>query len=462
MAGSKEASAHYWRKEQVTHLTGGQWGDEGKGKGVDEAGQFVDVVVRTNGGANAGHTIENEYGEFKNHLMPCGFANPDVLNVIGAHVVVDPLQLLLELDDAKDRLPASPQLVISNQAPLVMPWHIKRDGLREKNKGDASIGTTKRGIGEAYADLALRDGFLVGHLLDPKFPEKFLREADRQDRLMRVIDGERLASDLGTLSSDMLGQVIFDAKSRRYQDPEAELAKYLEAAERLGPMIGNTHNRVREAYDDGKIILGEAGQAALLDLTNGSYPYVTSSHPGVSGFLISTGLGAHEVDRVIGTAKAYMTRVGGGPMPTELEDEMGEYLREKGREYGATTKRPRRTGWFDAVATKYGVQTAGITELMLTKSDILDDLPYVNICVGYEIKGQQFSRMPDFSSSGMEDVKPIYKTMKGWQKDTTQVRDFADFPPEAKEYFAEIEELVGTPISVLSVGPQRDAIVYRN
>jgi adenylosuccinate synthase len=462
MAGSKEASQNYWRKEQVTHLTGAQWGDEGKGKGVDEAGQFVDVVVRTNGGANAGHTIENEYGEFKNHLMPCGFANPDVLNVIGAHVVVDPLQLISELDDATDRLPSSPQLVISSQAPLVMPWHIQRDGLREKSKGDSSIGTTKRGVGETYADLALRDGFLVGHLLESKFPEKFLREAERQNRHMRLLDGERLVSELEDLTLNDFERIVYEAKSKSYMDPEAELAKYLEAADRLGPMIGNTHSKVREAYDDGKIILGEAGQAALLDLTTGSYPYVTSSHPGVSGFLISTGLGAHEVDRVIGTAKAYMTRVGGGPMPTELHDEMGDYLRERGREYGATTKRPRRTGWFDAVATKYGVQTSGITELMLTKSDILDELPQISICVGYEVNGQQFSTLPDFSATGMEGVRPIYKTMKGWQKDTTDVRDFSDFPPEAKEYFSEIEEFVGVPISVLSVGPQRDAIVYRN
>jgi adenylosuccinate synthase len=462
MAGSKEAASRYWQEKQVSHLTGAQWGDEGKGKGVDEAAQFVDVVVRTNGGANAGHTIENEYGEFKNHLMPCGFANPDVLNVIGAHVVVDPLQLVSELDDIHDRLPFSPQLVISSQAPLVMPWHTMRDGLREKNKGDASIGTTKRGVGESYADLALRDGFLVGHLLDPKFPEHFLKKASDQNRIMRLLDGEKLANELGGIKQSEIEKIIFNAQAQKYMDPEHELEKYLEAADRLGPMIGNTHLRVREAYDDGKIILGEAGQAALLDLTNGSYPYVTSSHPGVSGFLISSGLGAHEVDRVVGTAKAYMTRVGGGPMPTELLDDMGEYLREKGREYGATTKRPRRTGWFDAVATKYGVQTAGITELMLTKSDILDELPVINICVGYEINGQQFSTMPDFSLSGMENVKPIYKSMKGWQKDTTGIRDFSDFPPEAKDYFGQIEELVDTPISVLSVGPQREAIVYRN
>ncbi len=182
MAGLKEAASSYWREKQVSHLTGAQWGDEGKGKGVDEAAQFVDVVVRTNGGANAGHTIENEYGEFKNHLMPCGFANPDVLNVIGAHVVVDPIQLITELDDAQERLPSSPQLVISSQAPLVMPWHITRDELREKSKGDASIGTTKRGVGESYSDLALRDGFLVGDLLDSEFAEKFMRVADAQDK----------------------------------------------------------------------------------------------------------------------------------------------------------------------------------------------------------------------------------------------------------------------------------------
>lgn len=460
MAGSKEAASSYWRREQVTHLTGAQWGDEGKGKGVDEGSQFVDLVVRTNGGANAGHTIENEYGEFKNHLMPCGFANPDVLNVIGSHVVVDPLQLISELDDAEERLPSSPQLIISSQAPLVMPWHSIKDGLREKGKGDASIGTTKKGVGDAYSDLALRDGFLVGHLVDPKFPEQFLRKAEDQNRQIRLLDGEMLVSELEELTQEQFERIVFDAKNKSYFDPEAELAKYLEAADRLGPMIGNTTTRVREAYDDGKIILGEAGQAALLDITYGTYPYVTSSHPGAAGFTLSTGL--HKVDRVIGTTKAYMTRVGEGPMPTELEDETGKYLREKGREYGATTKRPRRTGWFDAVATKYGVQTAGITELMLTKSDILDELPSINICVGYEIDGGEFTTMPDFSLSGMENVKPIYKSMKGWQKDTTGVRDFSDFPQEAKDYFGEIAELIGVPINVLSVGPERDAIVYRN
>lgn len=443
---------------------GAQWGDEGKGKLVDVAAQKADVVIKSNGGENAGHTVENEHGEFKSHLMPGGFANPNALNVIGAHVVVEPLQLLKEVDDIENRLPFPTNLLIAGNAPLVMPWHKVRDDVRETSKGENSLGTTRKGIGDTYSDFALREGFLVRDLVKPDFRDKYMRAYEEQDKIIRRLGGEALVGDLEFENTPegikALEKIIFDAKQHHYMDPDKSLEQYEEAGERLRPMIGDVEVRLREAYEAGKVIIGEAGQAALLSPTSG-YPFVTSSNPGVAGFLISTGFKANEMGPVIGTTKAYMTRVGSGPMPTELHDETGEYLRKRGREYGATTGRPRRTGWFDGPATRYAVRTSGITELALTKSDILDELPEIGLCVGYEVDGVQHDRVGNFDPDFIGKAKPIIEMVKGWQSDTTGIRAYQDFPDEAKAYFDRIQELAGAPINTFSVGPNRDAIVYR-
>lgn len=468
MAGSKEASI-YWQDKGVkpTHVTCNQWGDTGKGKLTDEGAQYADIVIKTNGGANAGHTVNNEYGEFKLHLMPGGFANPEALSVIGTHVAVDPLQLSQEYDEINSRVPHTPNLLISNKAAVVMPWHIALDGI-----GGDGIGTTKRGIGFTYADRALRRGFLMGDLNKENFYERFADEYDYQlhniefqatevinnihQRLKKVQhegQEERLEAKLDALAESQ--------KKGWLPTSEEILFQYKDVSEKLRPMIGNTAPRIRQAYVNKKVVLGEAGQGALLDLDYGGYPFVTSSHPGVAGFMISTGLGAHEIGRVIGSTKAYMTRVGEGPMPTELEDDMGEYLREHGKEYGATTGRPRRTGWLDAMATKYGAQTSGVTEIALTKLDILDELPYINIAVGYEIDGKQYSQLEDMDPEIMEKAKPIYEIVDGWSQEITGVRSYEDLPENAKNYVSKVEKLVGLPVSVISVGPKREQTIYR-
>lgn len=455
--------SEYWAEEQTTHTTGSQWGDEGKGKKIDAGAQHVDIVVKTNGGANAGHTIENKYGKFKSHLVPGGFANPEALNIIGPYVVVDPIQLLTEIKDIEEQVPFKPRILVSENAPVVMPWHKLRDGLREELKGSDSIGTTKQGIGETYADHALREGFLLKDLIDPEFSEVFKKKFDDQQEYIDFLKDkliQRLESRVHQ-HSEPIEELLFDINQRYSMDPDAMLEQYREAGDELRSMMGHAEATIRRAYDDGQRILGEAGQASLLSIVSGGYPYVTSSNPGIAGFLLSTGLRADQVGRVVGSTKAYMTRVGNGPMPTELHDEMGEYLREEGREYGATTGRPRRTGWFDALATRYGAESAGITEIGVTKGDVLDKLESIKIAVGYEVNGKEYTHLPAFDNRFLQDAKPIYKTMKGWMKDTTGVRDFADFPPEAQAYYKEIESLVGVPITIFSVGPEREAIVYK-
>lgn len=438
-----QKTTSYWSLSQITHITDSQWGDTGKGKLVDLAAQSADIVIKTNGGANAGHTVQNEYGTFKLHLIPAGFANPHTTCIIGSGCVIDPIELIKEYQEITSRVPSPAKLLISDKAHLVMPWHKVLDTLRERSQGKKAIGTTGRGIGPTYADRALRRGFRMKDLLRRDFLKEFEKELTAQERLILWLCKEAGEKKEKIFSVDEL------------------LTEMKEAREVLSPLIGNAYQLIRDAVVKKKRIVGEAGQGALLDLDLGAYPYVTSSHPGIIGFILSTGLRPTQVERVVGSSKAYLTRVGNGPMPTELRDKTGEKLRERGHEYGVTTGRPRRTGWFDAVATKYGAQTGGITELALTKLDVLDDFATIKICVGYEVEGKEYREVMDSDPEWMEKAKPIYKELPGWMEDTSKVRHFADLPQKAKKYITFLEKEVGLPIHVISVGPQRDATFYR-
>lgn len=440
MATPKTSS--YWTKSTTLHITDSQWGDTGKGKLVDLAAQSAVIVVKTNGGANAGHTVANEFGEFKLHLIPAGFANPTTLCIVGTGCVVDAMEFVKEYEDIMKRVSHPAKFLVSDKAHLVMPWHKVLDGLREASRGKGAIGTTGRGIGPTYADRALRRGFRVGDILREDFIKEFKKELVSQERLITFLRKEQGIEEV--FSFDTL-QLVKEMKKVK---------------EVLSPLIGNTYEIIQKAYAKGQIIIGEAGQGALLDLDLGGYPYVTSSHPGVIGFMISTGLTQRQIGRVLGSTKAYLTRVGNGPMPTELLDTTGEKLREVGHEYGATTGRPRRCGWFDAVATKYGAQIAGITELALTKLDVLDEFKTLNVCVGYKIDGKTYKEVIDSDPLWMEKATPIYKTFPGWMESTSKISSFKDLPKNAKNYIHALEEFVGLPITVISVGPEREATFY--
>lgn len=432
----------FWTQSKIIHITDSQWGDTGKGKLVDLAAQGADIVVKTNGGANAGHTVKNEFGEFKLHLIPAGFANPNTLCIVGTGCVVDLTEFNKEYEEIMKRVPMPAKFLISDKAHLVMPWHKVLDGIREVARGKGAIGTTGRGIGPTYADRALRRGFRVGDILQKSFIAEFKKELYAQERLINWYRSEQGIKE----------EFRFDDKQL-----VREMKKIKES---LSPLIGNSYDVIQKAYAKGQVIIGEAGQGALLDLDLGGYPYVTSSHPGVIGFMISTGLTHKQINRVVGSTKAYLTRVGNGPMPTELTDSTGEKLRELGHEYGATTGRPRRCGWFDVVATKYGAQIAGITELALTKLDVLDTFKTLKICVGYKVGTKKYDQLIDSDPTWMENAEPLYKTFPGWQEETRKITIFKKLPKNAQDYIHALENLVGLPITLVSLGPGRDSTLY--
>lgn len=433
----------FWNKSTTLHITDSQWGDTGKGKLVDLAAQEAAIVVKTNGGANAGHTVKNEFGTFKLHLIPAGFANPDTTCIVGTGCVVDPVEFITEYKEITSRVSRPATFLISDKAHLVMPWHKVLDGLREASRGKGAIGTTGRGIGPAYADRALRRGFRVGDIKKDSFLKEFKRELETQERLIAW----------------MLKEYNLDSGNQVF-DHRGLLKQIKEVIEIVSPLSDNVYPYIQKAYKKNQLIVGEAGQGALLDLDLGGYPYVTSSHPGVIGFMLSTGFTHQQIGKVIGSTKAYLTRVGNGPMPTELHDDTGSVLREVGHEYGATTGRPRRCGWLDIPATKYGSQIAGITELALTKLDVLDGFKTVKVCVGYKIENKVYKEVLDSDPSWMEKAEPIYKTLPGWEEKTSDIRSFKKLPKNAKHYIHTIEELLGIPVTIVSVGPERDASLY--
>ncbi|TCO57652.1 adenylosuccinate synthase [Caldanaerobacter subterraneus] len=425
----------------VTVIVGAQWGDEGKGKITDYLAERSEVVVRYQGGNNAGHTVEKDGVQYKLHLIPSGILYPDKICVIGNGVVVDPSALLKEIEDlkAKGVEVKEDNLKISDRAHVVFPYHIKEDELEEKGKGDEDLGTTKKGIGPCYRDKTERIGIRMCDLMNAEvFREKLKKNLERKNKIFK----------------DIYGEEGFDF--------EQIFETYREYAERLRPYVTDTSVLLYNLAKEGKKILFEGAQGTLLDLDFGTYPYVTASHPVAGGATVGAGIGPTMIDNVIGVVKAYTTRVGKGPFPTELKDEIGDFLREKGYEYGTTTGRPRRCGWIDIVMLRYAVRVSGITSLALTKLDTLTGLEKIKICTGYKINGKIIEDFP----ASLEELKmcePIYEEMEGWSENIQDVRSFEDLPLNAKKYVKRLEELVGVEFSIISVGPEREeTIVLRN
>ncbi len=436
MAKEIAAAKNYFRG--VVLITDILWGDGGKGKIADLGAQYSDVVVKTNGGANAGHTVCNEHGHFPLHLVPSGIFNPRALCVVGSGVAVDPIQFTREYTGLLNSGIPLAQCLLAEDAHMVMPWHKLRDNLKEKALGNKEIGTTGQGIGPAYADRTNREGLRLKDLKSPDFERSFLSTLAYQQRLIRAMDPE----------------IVED-----YFDPDKILGDLRLAREILPPIIADTRTILGRMNDEGRDILGEAGQGALLDKDMGGYPYVTSSHPGVIGFWISTGF---RPNQVTGVAKAYATRVGKGPMPTEQNNGMGHHLQEVGQEVGVTSGRVRRCGWFDAVAAEYGVRAAGVTRLALTKLDVLDGVDQIKVCVGYRVDDQVWKKIYHADAEFMEKAEPVYETLPGWSRSTKEVRRFQDLPENARGYVRKIESLVDLPIDIVSVGPDREATIFRD
>ncbi|NOZ28393.1 MAG: adenylosuccinate synthase [Chloroflexi bacterium] len=417
----------------VTAVVGAQWGDEGKGRVVDYLAQRADVVIRFQGGDNAGHTVVNEFGTFRLHLVPSGIFNPQTRCIVGTGTVVNPETLMEEMRELSEAGVSLDNLWLSDRAHVVLPYHRLLDGLEEQSRGRAQIGTTKRGIGPAYADKAARHGVRLGDLTRPDY----LRQ-----RLSLVIERKNR-----TLA--YFGQ------------PPVDLEELLERAiawgKMLAPRIVDTLPMIQEAVRGGQEVLLEGQLGAMRDLDWGIYPYVTSSNPLAGAACAGAGLPPTAIDRVIGVVKAYSTAVGAGPFPVELKDEVGEQLREVGQEYGATTGRPRRCGWFDAVAVRHSAWLNGFTSLAVTKLDVLDGFSEIKICVGYRLNGEVIEHVPD--TPVLEQVTPVYETWPGWLTSTREARTWDDLPEAAQAYLNRISELAGVPIRYVSVGPERDQLI---
>jgi len=419
----------------VTVVVGAQWGDEGKGKVVDLLSERSDIVARYQGGANAGHTVVVGGQQFILHLVPAGILHPKITCVIGNGVVVDPWALVEELDQlGRLGVVVDGRLLVSHQAHLVLPYHQEIDRFQEA-VAEERIGTTGRGIGPAYADKYARCGIRVQDLRDPhELREKVERATEVKNRLItQVFRGEPL-------------------------DAAKVLEELLRIRERILPLVADTSGFLARAISEGKRILAEGAQGTLLDVDFGTYPFVTSSSPTSGGACIGLGIGPTQIDRVFGVVKAYVTRVGNGPLPTELTDALGQALRDWGGEYGATTGRPRRCGWFDAVAARYAARVNGLDALLMTKLDVLDRLETIRVCVAYELDGERTEDFPA-DCSLLARVRPIYRDFPGWRKGTSEASRWADLPVEAQRYVRALEELCGTPIALLSVGSERGRTV---
>jgi len=421
----------------ATVVVGTQWGDEGKGKFTDLVAKEMHLVVRYQGGHNAGHTIVVDGETFALQLVPSGILYDHITPVIGNGVVVDPRVLLAELDVLAAKGVDTSRLKVSGNAHLILPYHQELDKVTERRLGKNKIGTTKRGIGPAYADKAARVGLRVQDLLDPKiFREK-----------LDVVLKEKNA-----ILSRVFNQLPLSA--------DDIAAEYLDiCAPRLEPMIADTVNLLHEALEAGQQVLLEGAQATFLDLDHGTYPFVTSSNPVAGGACTGAGIGPRYIDRVIGIAKAYVTRVGAGPFPTELLDETGDLLVERGGEYGTNTGRRRRPGWFDAVMMRHAVRLNSLSEVALTKLDVLDTFETVKVCIAYELDGERFEHLP-YHQSVLHKAKPIYAELPGWKTDLTGATERHHLPAEALAYVAFLEQQVGVPISLVGVGPGREQFLH--
>jgi adenylosuccinate synthase len=419
-------------------VLGTQWGDEGKGKIVDLLTDRADVIVRYQGGHNAGHTIVKEGEKFILHLIPSGILHPGKVCVIGNGVALDPAALIEERDNLRQRgIHVGSNLRISDACHLILPYHRAIDKESEKFRGTRRIGTTGRGIGPAYVDKMARIGIRLGDLETPS--------------LFRAKLEQNLAE------TNYLLEKLFKTHGL---DAETIYAETMALADDLLPFIDDTALTLHQAIRAGKTLLFEGAQGTLLDVDHGTYPFVTSSNSSAGGALTGTGVGPTMIDRVLGVTKAYTTRVGSGPFPTELINESGEYLREKGQEYGATTGRARRCGWFDAPAVRYACRINGITEIALTKIDVLDALPVLKIATGYEIGGKRVTEFPR-RVEHLEKAHPIYENHPGWTAPTSGVRNFDSLPENARKYVRRIEELIDVPVTVLSTGVGREETILR-
>jgi adenylosuccinate synthase len=413
-------------------IVGAQWGDEGKGKATDLLGDDVDYVVRYQGGNNAGHTVVIGEESYALHLLPSGVLSRNAIPVIGNGVVIDPAVLLAEIDGLAARGVSCDRLLISANAHLIMPHHIALDKVTERHLGSSRIGTTGRGIGPTYSDKAARMGIRMQDLFDPGILRQKLELALREKN-----------------------QVLTKVYNRRTIDADAVAREYLGYGERLGGYIADTGLILNQALDQDKVVLLEGAQATLLDVDHGTYPFVTSSSPTAGGACAGSGLGPTRIDRVIGILKAYTTRVGAGPFPTELNDAQGEWLRKTGGEYGVTTGRARRTGWFDAVIARYATRVNGITDYFITKLDVLSGLEQVPVCVAYEVNGHRQDEMP-MTQTEFHHATPVYEYLDGWFEDISGAKDLADLPANARAYLTALQGMIGAPISAVGVGPRRD------
>lgn len=423
----------------VVAVVGGQWGDEGKGKIVDLFAEHASIVARCGGGNNAGHTVINDKGHFSMHLVPSGIFDPHCVCVIGNGVVVDPAVLIEEIDSITARGVDVSRLFVSDRAHLIMPYHTLLDGLEEEARGARSIGTTRRGIGPAYSDKVARIG---------------LRMSDLVNEAVFVAKLEVALAQKNRLITQIYGAPPLSFEEVRDQ--------YLAFGKRLKSHVADTVPMLHAALCEGKNILLEGAQGALLDPDFGTYPYVTSSAPISSGCCGGVGLGPTSINRIVGVYKAYTTRVGAGPFPTELNDDTGSLIRERGQEFGTTTGRPRRCGWFDAVLARYAAQINGLDSIALTRLDILDTLPVLKICTAYRWGNATMNTLPA-SIDDFGCCEPIYEKMPGWQSCTAGVRRFEDLPAAAQRYVRRLAELVGARLSVVSIGPAREqTIVLQN
>jgi adenylosuccinate synthase len=420
-------------------VLGAQWGDEGKGKATDLLGGQVDYVVKYNGGNNAGHTIVVDGERYALHLLPSGILSPGVTPIIGNGVVVDLGVLFGEIDAISARGVDTSKLLISANAHVITSYHTTIDKVGERFLGDAKIGTTGRGIGPAYADKISR----VGVRMQDLFDEKILRQK---------VEG----------ALEQKNQLLVKAYNRKALSVDAVVDELLGYVERLRPMVADTSLLLAQALDRGEVVLLEGGQATMLDVDHGSYPFVTSSNPTAGGACTGSGIPPTRLDRVVAIVKAYTTRVGSGPFPTELHDQFGERLRTNGGEFGTTTGRPRRCGWYDAVIARYAARINGVTDFVLTKLDVLTGFETIPVCVGYRVGDTIYDEMP-MSQTDFHHAVPVYEEFPGWDDDITKARSLDDLPQNARGYVEAIEAMTSVPISVIGVGPGRDeSIVVRS
>jgi len=421
----------------VIAIIGAHWGDEGKGKIVDLLAEKANIVVRFSGGDNAGHTVVNRYGEFKLHLVPSGIFSPRATSIIGNGVVINPKVLLAEMEDIRKRGIDISHLVISDRAQVVMPYHLLLDGLEEEQRGGKALGTTRKGIGPAFSDKIARLGIRTGELLD---------KAAFKERLHTIL----------TYKNTILTKV-YGATPLSEEDVYHE---YCEYGECLAPYIKDTTQLLEDALHRNDVILLEGAQGSLLDPDFGTYPYVTSSSPIAGGGCQGSGLSPKQITHILGVFKAYTTRVGSGPMPTELKDDIGDLIRERAHEYGTTTGRPRRCGWFDAVAARFSTRINGFTQAAVTRLDVLDELPTVKICVAYKLNGKQIEYFPA-NAAVLEKCQPVYEELPGWKTSINNITEYKKLPVEARRYITRLEELTGCPVSIISVGQAREQTIFK-